>query len=492
MQLIVPLDQDSEVPIYLQLAGGLKELIISGKLAAGSRMPSTRVLAETLGVARSTVTKAYDELAIQRYLKSHVPLGTFVEWTLPVEVKSEGDGPRLEDIDYRHSGLVLSQYADRIMTSESIESSHLELSPELNYFFPSADELPARKWAEILGASIRHAQQPGRYTSDVFGPKKLRVALADYLRRARGLACTCEQICFFSGAQSALDLVARLVLDQGDVVAVEHPGFSGARRTFASCGAELELVPVDDQGIVVSELAKSGKTARLVFVSPAQHEPSGSVLSSRRRRELLDWADGKNALILEDDFDNEYGYGDAPVPALQSIDRNQRVIFLTSFWKIMYPLFRLGVLVLPRSLVPVVRKAKSLIERDLELVEHTAFAQFISEGHLDKHIRKVRKLYLKRRAALVECLNREMGSICTMAPASRGTNLKVIFTKGVDEEAVFDCASQAKLPMTSTSQYYFENPVSNEVLIPFAHTSAEELDRAVSSFAKLLKRCSGE
>lgn len=488
MELAIPLDESSKEPLYQQVVKGVRKLIADSQLKPGSRMPSTRELAETLGLSRFTTSKAYDELARQGYIETLHSVGTFVCRRIP-SVKVDDNG---QDVDYDSmpldaDELRLSTYGRRMITSPHIEASDLELHSELNYGAPAPEQLPLTKWRRMIVRSCQDKELSSRsYMSPVFGHVELRKALADYLLRTRGVNCSHEQICLFSGAQPAVDLLSRLTLNATDHVAVENPGFPGARRVFYTYGATVMPVKVDDHGIDVWRLTQESQVPKLVYLTPSHQDPTGVMLSEDRRKQLLAWAGQNNVWLMEDDFDCEYRYGEKPISSLQSQDDSGNVIYISSFWKIMFPVLRLGFVVLPHRLVPVVRRAKGLVERDFQFVEHEALAAFIREGHLERHIRRTRRIYAKRREILIEKLIQHIGAKIRISPVSAGTNLLARFDEQIAEETILKCASESDLPLVSTYHAYVEGAPRNEFLIPFAHVDEVHITSGVENFSKAL------
>ncbi|MBZ0185588.1 MAG: PLP-dependent aminotransferase family protein, partial [Candidatus Obscuribacterales bacterium] len=310
-------------------------------------------------------------------------------------------------------------------------------------------------------------------------------AISFYLFRSRGLEVPYERICIFSGAQSALDLLSRMLIDKGDDAYVENPGYPEARRLFLAYGACLNALPVDGEGLVTNALPEQAEDARLIYLTPAHHDPTGVVLSDARRSALLDWAKRHDVWIIEDDFDSDIRYGEKPSSCLVGIDKDQSVIYLSSFWKVLFPVLCLGFLVVPQRLVPVLSRAKGLTDRYLHNVEHEALADFIAEGHLEKHVRRLRTIYARRRRSVIELVNKGLAGKALISPVSAGTHLLLHFKTEMSQAAILDCAQKSGFPMVSTSSYYFENPVENEVLVPFAHLDEIEMAKRFEKFLSL-------
>lgn len=491
MQFVLTLPSISNLPVYKQVSEALRQAILSGRLKPGEKLPSTRDLADSVNVSRFTVIRSYEELASQGYIQTISGSGTFVNRQIPKEIahtsQGNGDGPsEPRSLD----PIRLSEYGNRIEHNSQIESATKELFPALNYGAPTLDQLPLSRWREVLNKSSRFQDHSVlSYTGEPFGYLPLREAICGYLTRSRSVHCSAEQIAIFSGSQSAFDLLVRVLLNSGDTVAVENPGFPGARRTFAMHGIGVYPVPVDNQGLVVERLYDCEEPIRLVYVTPSHQDPTSVVMSLPRRLELLKWADRNKALIIEDDYDSEYRYGEKPVPSLQGLDDGDRVIYISTFWKVLYPVVRLGFIVLPKRLVSVMERAKSLVERDFPLLEQRALTDFINEGHLERHIRRTRALYAKRRAALVQALTRCFRKKVSISDASGGMHLLVTFSpelmQNLDRAAV-----SARVPLVSTEGHYVRDCRPGEFLIGFAHGEEEAIHETIERFARALEEAS--
>lgn len=485
MEIAVQLDVHSDIPLYKQLVEGMRSMISSGQLVSGQKLPSSRELAKTLAISRFTASKAYEELIRQGCLETQPASGTFVCATA-LHALAGGSLRQSIETDATVPVGQLSQYGFRVLNSEEIEGPEVELFSELNYSAPGPAQLPQARWQEMLVKASR-TRLSDSYIGDVLGHEGLRRALAAYLGRNRGMRCSPEQIAIFPAVQPGLDMLSRIILDEGDLTAVENPGFPGARRTFASCGARVHPVPVDSEGLQVEHLIAEKLRPKIIYVTPSHHDPSGAVLSAARRKNLLAFAHEQQSWIIEDDFDSQFRYGEKPTLALQGMDENESVIFICAFWKIMFPLLRIGFAVLPPRLVPVIRRAKALVDRDYLSVEHEALMHFINEGHLERHIGKIRGIYTDRRQTLIKGLNENLPSLARIDVAGSGTHLFVRFDSKLDEDFILHCAADAGLPMVSTGPYYVGEHRKNEMLMPFAHLDKHDISAAVEKFGHALK-----
>jgi GntR family transcriptional regulator / MocR family aminotransferase len=341
--------QDAEIPAYRLLYEGLRSQILEGRLRPGARVPATRDLGKQYQLSRGTIVNAFELLKSEGYLEGSVGSGTYVSKVLPHELLRVGrDDPREND---RQPGAKsnpprrVSDYAKRAslfpFESRPVRAFRANL--------PALDLFPAALWAQITNRRVRKVSTNLLSGCDPMGYRPLRVAVADYLGTSRGVRCVPGQIAIVSGVQEALDLAARLLLNPGDRVCMENPGYVGAGLVFQALGAKLSFMSLDNEGMELHTPALRG--ARLVYVTPGHQFPLGISMSLPRRLQLLEWARRSGAVIFEDDYDSEYRYSGRPVPALQGLDRNGSVLFAGSFSKVLFPSLRLGYLVIPEGLV---------------------------------------------------------------------------------------------------------------------------------------------
>lgn len=491
MPIAIRLSSQSKVPKYRQIFEAVRQAILSGALKPGEKLPSSRVVADRLGISRDSVSRSYLDLASQGYLHIAPSSGVMVNpHYLPPSAKSGGPSDVQESARQRQPRLeTLSGFGRRVAQAEELSRPAAYLLPELNFDAPMLDELPVLRWKDALKKSAR-LQDPSllAYINDPLGFRPLREAIAAYLARSRFITCSPDQIAIFTTTEGGTDLICRLLLEAGDHVAVENPGSPAVRLTFRTHGANMHAIRVDDHGLVVEELTSLAAPLKLIYVTPSHHDPTGCVMSEKRRLDLLQWATKSNAYIIEDDFDSEYRYGDKPVPAMKGLDSADCVIYRYNFWRVLFPLARLAFMVLPKHLVSLVRKARELTERDVPIVEQNALAEFISEGHLEVHIRRTRALYAKRRAALVQALTKHLGRQLRISPASGGMHIIVRFQNSISNRLVLEAARRSNLPLVSLVDRYVDAAPTGECMIAFAHRDEHEFEPIVSRFAgELLK-----
>ncbi|OAS27800.1 PLP-dependent aminotransferase family protein [Methylobacterium platani] len=402
--------------VSARIGADLKAQIADGTYPPGSPLPSTRALAVELGVSRTTVTAAYDQLVAEGYLETRPGSRTRVAPGVlpapPPVAAAPPQPPRLSAFGQR----ILAMPAHDAAPGPAIDFRTGELS---------GDDFPALAWRRALDAAL--LRRPARIGyDDPRGLPELRAALQAYLWRARGLRCGLDQIVVVNGSQQGIDLCARLLVDPGDRVVMEEPGYRAARGVFSAAGATILPVPVDGDGLRTDALAALDP-ARLAYVTPSHQFPLGGVLPASRRQALLAWAEGCGATIVEDDYDGEYRFDAKPVEALLGLDRAGRVIYVGTVSKTLSPQLRLGYLVVPQALGAAFAEAKRLADRQAPGLEQAALARFLASGGYERHLRQVRRRNAARRAALLAALAESFGDRVRVEGAAAGLHLVAWF-----------------------------------------------------------------
>ncbi|MCC7273175.1 MAG: PLP-dependent aminotransferase family protein [Alphaproteobacteria bacterium] len=419
-------------PITRRICEAIKRQIASGLLAPGARLPSTRSLAVEWGVSRTTVTAAYEQLSAEGYLETRQGARAEVAQSLGRSSAQRGQavppkGPeRLSAFGQRLAGFALPP----------VTGTEL-LVADFRYGDVASADFPLLAWKKALTGALLRRRTRLRY-GDPRGSPDLRAAMQGYLWRARGLRCELEQIIVVNGSQQGLDLCARLLLDDGDRVVMEDPGYNLARQIFLAVGAEVIPVAVDREGMRTEGLP----AARLAYTTPSHQFPLGDVLSAGRRRELLAWAQGNGAYVIEDDYDSEYRFDIAPIPSLQALDDAGRVIYLGTASKTLSPTLRLGYLVVPAALAPAFAKAKRLADRHTASVEQEALAALIEGGGYERHGRRIRRRNAERRAALLSAFGRSLPGAVTLTGTEAGLHI-VAWLNGIPRAAEEEFVSRA-------------------------------------------------
>lgn len=418
-QQILFLERRSDVSLQTQLASQLKGLVQSGKLTAGDPLPSTRELATELKVSRNTVVYAYERLISEGYLNSRMRSRVFVSETAP-ELRSAAR----RSAEQRETPFSIP--ASSVATGRGDPKPFRPCQPDVRLF-------PLALWNRLRGRALRSTgQRLLHYNSDaVLGFRALRENLATYLRESRGVVCEWWQIAITSGSQQALYLLANLLLKPEDVVYMEDPGYVGAVRAWKSAGAHLRSLPIDEHGVVIPPADELSGT--LLYVTPSRQFPTGASLSLARRLALVNAAASNKMWIVEDDYDSEFRYIAPPLPSLQSLDFGNRVIYVGTFSKLLFPSLRLGYAVLPRSLVEPFAELKTTAEDHGPIIDQATLAAFLDSGAFYSHIRRCRKSYAERQQAFLDAM-RKSSLPLDFRYRDGGMNLTGFLPEAVDDK----------------------------------------------------------
>jgi GntR family transcriptional regulator/MocR family aminotransferase len=353
---------------------------------------------------------------------------------------------------------------------------------------PALDHFPAKAWAKLI---TRHARKTGSEAmayGDPLGQSPFREAIAQYLGTFRGVRCDASQILVTTGSQQGLQFAAQALLDPGDRVWLEDPGYPGARQAFALAGARLVPVRVDREGLDVAQGIRRAPDARLAYITPSHQFPLGTTLSATRRMALLDWVERSGAWIVEDDYDSEYRFGGRPLAALQGSDLGARVIYVGSFSKVMFPALRLGYVVVPQDLLPafsVIREASDTFSATLQ---QAAMTDFIREGHFARHLRRMRQLYRERYTALVEAIRQELPGRLEVTGSETGMHLTALLPQGVDDVALTRRAAAAGISVRPLSICYLKPPARGGLILGYGAASPQQIQEGVRILKGLMDR----
>ena len=487
---LVALDGESRTPLYRQLYDSLRRAILTGLLAPGTRLQSSREMAAELNVSRNTVVNAYEQLLAEGYLEGQVGSGTYVSRALPEELLNAKALTRRctravgKGVELSGRGRVFAAFAPAVPRAP-------EPVRPFQTGVPALDSFPFDAWSKLL---TRHWRSPAVALlgyGEPQGHAPLRRAIASYLGLSRAVRCTPEQVVVVDGAQMAFDLIARVLLDPGDPAWMEEPGYPGARSALIAAGARLAHVPVDAEGLDVAAGAGLEPGARLVYVTPSHQFPLGMTMSLPRRLALLDWASRAGAWVVEDDFDSEYRYEGRPLASLQGLDNDGRVVYVGTFSKFMFPSLRLGYIVAPPALVDAFIAARAMSGRHSPSVEQAVLTDFIEEGHFARHIRRMRTLYSARQAALVEALRKEAGGMLEVEPSDAGLQLTAWLPEGLDDREVSREAASRGLESRPMSLFYAGEPGRAGVILGYAAFNEREIRRGAVEFAAAVRACLG-
>jgi GntR family transcriptional regulator / MocR family aminotransferase len=484
VELILTLDPQIEKPLHQQLSEELRHVILTGRLLPGQRLPSTRSLAHTLNISRTTVTQSYEHLLSEGYLETHHGSGTFVCTQLPDNyLQSE---PATAKLLPETAPVQLSRYGSHLADTPFALLPEPTIEISFRYGRPALTHFPVHLWRKLIARHCRADLTWLDYATDPQGYYPLRVAIAQYLARARAVNCDPSQILMTNGTQQALDLVLRIFLEPGEILAIEDPGYLSARRVFLSHGAQLLPIPMDEAGLQVEKLTVETRPIRCVYVTPSHQFPTGAVLSLPRRFELLKWAQQTGALILEDDYDSEYRYGDRPISALQGLGNNDSVLYFGTFSKVLFPSLRLGYLVLPKPLVSLVAYGKWLSDRQLPVLEQRVLTDFMIEGHFESHIRKMRSHYNHCRQTLVQGLKTHFGDRVTILGDQAGIHVMVRFATTLTDDEIQEKAATAGVGLMPAEPYYLQGNNQNEFILGYGELEAKTIQIGIDRLAQIL------
>jgi GntR family transcriptional regulator/MocR family aminotransferase len=443
------LDRNSGQPLFRQLYAAIKQAILSGAMQPGMQLPPSRDFCRSLSISRQTVLNAYEQLLAEGYLLGSVGKGTYVNHHLPVQKTRNEDALSKVGIEIPRT---LSQRGMRYVDPAGMARFHQDKAKAFRVSMPGLDLFPFDVWARLEARRWRHHEDKLGY-GDPAGYLPLRELLAVYLKASRGVNCSPEQIIVTSGSQQALYLLSTLLLDPGDTAWVESPGYRGAIAALLAVQATVCPVPVDADGMDVAYGASHYPTAKLVYVTPSHQLPLGMTMSLQRRLALLSWAQANRAWVIEDDYDSEYRYSGAPLASLQSLDQSGGVIYVGTMSKVLFPGLRLGYMVAPPDMVTPLLHAKSTVDRHTAIVPQMVLADFIAEGHFGRHIKRTRKVYGERQAALLHALETVLADDLSCGAADGGLDLAVHFRNKLDERAVVQAGHAAGLELRGLSHY---------------------------------------
>lgn len=474
----------ARLPQQRRLYEAAKAAIHQQRLAAGSKLPSSRDLARDLGIARNTVIAAFEQLAAEGYVVSAKGSGTYVAdlQAHSASMRGVGAAPQGKPGSRAHgdpaSGTTAVARPVRL-SRRGQELASYAAGPqfEIQPFAPGEPDFssfPFKLWQRLQNRIWREARNDLLDYGQSGGYLPLRQAVTEYLRISRSVKVEVEQVMITAGTQQSLDLCAQLLADAGDTAWVEDPCYWGARRVFQARELKLRPITVDSDGMALDD-ADLATRPRLIYVTPSHQYPTGAVMSLARRRELLDVAVRKDAWILEDDYDSEFRYTGRPLAALQGLDNDDRVLYMGTFSKVLYPGIKVGYLVVPPALINAFRSALYDLQRPGQLTVQATLTDFITLGHFTTHVRKIRQTYGARRELLRHMLAQQLPKNVSISKEESGLHLVVELPDSVDDVALAQRAAALGISVKALSTYYLKPPVRRGLLVGYAYCTPEQI-----------------
>jgi GntR family transcriptional regulator / MocR family aminotransferase len=474
-------DRAGDAPVFRQIYLRLRSAILSGTLRPGTKLPSTRELAVQLGVSRSAVVSAFEQLLAEGYASGKKGAGTYIASDLP------------EPFAAIHSRKKRSISVTKPTASSRQRGGFIDVTTQsderpFNLGRTLVDARTTELWRKLTARSLRSFGRHHLGYGDPHGMLELRKSVCDYLQAARAVRCEPEQVIITAGTQQAVDIVTRVMQGPDKEVWIEDPGYSLTRLALVAAGAKVRPIPVDQYGINVAEGIRRAPKARAVFITPSHQFPKGVVLSMARRLELLAWARERDAWIVEDDYASEFRYGGRPLASLQGLDEAERVIYIGTLNKALFPGLRLGYAVVPASLARVFVTARYLMDRQPPSLCQAVVAAFMEEGHFAAHIRRMREMYRDQRDALVAALRRRLDDHLTVDPPDQGMHLVAYTRRGLSDVTVERAAREHGVIVRAMSSLYIEAPARSALMLGFSGYPCQAIAPAINRLARAFER----
>jgi GntR family transcriptional regulator/MocR family aminotransferase len=476
MSFVIPLLNDRE-SLSRQIYLWFRQAILRRVMASAERLPSSRELAEQLHVSRTVVVLAYEQLLAEGFVVGRAGSGTYVADVLT----GAGLGARTARIKVR-----LSRYGRAAAAAAAAnfpELSHPRLRYDFAYGRSDVEVFPFEMWRRMLLRNARKASLRRLDYGPAGGNAALREAISVHLRRSRAVICDPSQIIVVSGSQQALDLVARVLIERGDRIAIENPCYQGTREVLRSSGARLLPMAVDRDGL---DPAKLPQGTRMVFVTPSHQFPTGAILSLPRRLALVDWARRKDGLVVEDDYDGEYRYEDQSLQSLQGLDADGRVIYIGTFSRTVFSSLRIGYLIVPKALISVFTSAKWLCDRHTATLEQETLAEFIAGGLYERHLRRVRRRNAARREALRDAVGKHLGERVEVTGFGAGAHVALWPRTRVAETAVIERAATRDVAVYGISPYFLGKPRRPGLMLGYSRMKESDIREGVRRLSEAL------
>ncbi len=481
----IHIDPSSSIPLYKQLYNLLRDGILSGRFKGGQKLPGTRTFSSELKISRNTVVLAFEQLFIEGYITGKTGAGTYITNEIPDKFLSgrrpqitSGNKMKIPPIN------IFKKFDPPELLYRNISED--KIIPFQNGI-PSLEDFPFETWLKIINkkGNIIPNLQFGYKNSTGF--PQLKAAVSNYLQTYRAVNCTPEQIVIINGSQQGLDLISRVLLKDNHNVYLEDPGYFGTKASVLSSNVNIFPVPVDEEGIDIEYSAGKYPKPNFIYTTPSHQFPLGSIMSIARRLKLLEFANKNNAWIVEDDYDSEFRYTGSPLPSLQGMDKFNRVIYIGTFSKVMFPGLRLGYLVLPDAqMVNPFAVAKSIADRQSPIFDQIVLSKFIEEGHFTKHIRKMRMLYKERQEFLIDELKKETGDLLEVKPSDAGMHIVAWLPDNSSDKKISAVALENDLVVYPLSEYVLKFKRRPGLIIGYTAFEKDKLKIGVRKLKQIL------
>ncbi len=469
MELTPKLDESSKIPLYLQLYSYIRTEIQTGRIPSSARLPSIRRLADYLDIAKNTVEASYQQLLAEGYLESRMRSGYYV---VPLE-KGIWEG---------ETKAIPSEEKSRKPSSESRSCTY-------NFYNLQIDlaSFPYHIWRKLSNSCIHPEESDTLRYGELQGELELRMEIAAYLHRARGVVCTADQIVIGAGTQQLIVSLCVLFGLHGQAIAFEEPGYHGVRDVFYNFGFDIKPIRLEADGLCVNELKRSG--AKYVFVTPSHQSPYGIVMPIAKRLKLLQWAEEMDGVVIEDDYNGEFRYIGRPIPSLQGLDPNGRVIYMGTFSKALIPAIRISYMVLPHSLLEVYREKfrSTYADQSASKIHQKTLQMFMSQGYWERHVRKMRNVYHKKYVHLMQAINVFMGDRVRVLGQEAGTHIVLEVRTDHTTDRLLQLAEEAGIKLMSTKEYWFrpEDCPRPQFLLGFGGLSTDEIREGIACLSNV-------
>jgi GntR family transcriptional regulator / MocR family aminotransferase len=487
----IALDSDKKYPLHRQLYDWFQRAIANGQLRPGQRVPSSRALAAELNISRVPVVNAFEQLQAEGYLQTFTGAGTCVASSIPQETIAAAARKTTGKQGNRTSGPNQKKGARRISqpsaAARAAPQPWLNISGAFRMHVPALDRFPIDIWSRLVARNARKPAKEQLAYGDTMGYAPFREAIAEYLGTVRAVRCDPSEVMAIAGSQQGLQLSTRVLLNRGDPVWMEEPGYPGAHQAFAAAGTRLIPVPVDSEGLNVEEGIRRCANARAVYVTPSHQYPLGRTLSASRRMQLLNWASRSGAWIIEDDYDSEYRFGIRPIASLQGLDSDARVIYIGTFSKVLFPSLRLGYVVVPTDLIPTFSAVREATDIFSSTLYQAVLADFIEEGHFARHTRGMRMLYMDRSNTLVKAIREQLGDALEIVSAEAGMHVTGLLPPGVVDTAVSHQAAANGISAMPLSICCLKRPSRGGLVLGYGGADVAQIREGVRKMKIILE-----